>query len=70
MAYHPMYNVIIGTLIYFIALARRDSGLESFQTTQNGIGVKSPINLDRVSLEVISTENADGIHTKPTLRKE
>jgi hypothetical protein len=36
-----------GILIYFIAFARRDSGLESFHTSQKGRGTKRPMNLEK-----------------------
>ena len=36
---------MIGTLIYFIALANVDSGFESFHMIQKGRGAKSPKNL-------------------------
>lgn len=43
--YHPIYNVTMGILMYFIAHARREPGLAIFHTIQKGIGKNSPINL-------------------------
>lgn len=39
------YSVMIGTLIKAMDFESLLSGLENFQTNQNGIGVKRPINL-------------------------